>query len=612
MEKLISKVLNVSQAKDEETLKDNANKNGHVFSSQRDLIAGVVCKDIALNSLLPKHLAKAHIEGLIHIHDLDVAPVMPQTNCCLVNLQDMFEHGFKMNNTMIEKPKGISTAMTLASQVVMAVGSLQYGGISFDRFDEVMSEYVTMSYMKHLTTAESENVSDKIGYAKRMIRKEVYDACQCFEYQVNSMTCTSGQSPFLSIGYGLGVSWEERLLQEMIMQVRIDGLGKEKITAIFPKLIYSIKDGVNHKPGDVNYDIKQIALRCSAKRMYPDILNYDQTVKITGGFKASMSCRSFLPYCEDDQGNEFYSGRTNLGVTTISLPLIALKSKGDKNTFYKLVDEALSLAKEACEFRLGYLSKVQAKQAPILYTEGALMRLKPDEYVLPHLIERGSSISVGYIGLNEVANCMINTPDHIIDSQEKQNFCLELLKHIDKVVSGWKEETGIGYSTYATPSESQCKRLLDCAVNDFGVVKGVTDKEYFTNSFHLEATKQADPYSRIDFESQFIPFSSGGFISYGEFPNMNKNLEALENVWDFSYHNTPYYAINCPADNCFDCGYEGEFLNKSKGFVCPSCSNNDPERMNVVRRVSGYLGNPNTRPFNDGKSKEVQNRVKNM
>lgn len=612
MESLINKVIQVSQASNEEVLTDNANKNGEVFSSQRDLIAGVVCKDIALNHLLPKHLSKAHTEGLIHIHDLDVAPVMPQTNCCLVNLQNMFEYGFKMNNTMIEKPKGISTAMTLASQIVMAVGSLQYGGISFDRFDEVMSEYVTMSYMKHLLTAESEEIPDKLGYAKRMIRKEVYDACQCFEYQVNSMTCTSGQSPFLSIGYGLGTSWEDRLLQEMIMQVRIEGLGKEKITAIFPKLIYSIRDGVNYKQEDVNYDIKQLALKCSAKRMYPDILNYEQVVKITGGFKASMSCRSFLPYCEDDQGNEFYSGRTNLGVTTLSLPLIALRSSKDVNKFYKLLDEALTLARESCEFRLDYLSRVKAKQAPILYTEGALMRLKPEEYVLPHLIKRGSSISVGYIGLNEVANYMVDENVPMLNSKTKQEFCLDILKYIDKVVKGWKEETGIGYSTYATPSESQCKRLRDCASEEFGTVEGITDKEYFTNSFHLEAVKQTDPYSRIDFEAQYIPYSSGGFISYGEFPDMNKNLEALENVWDFTYHTTPYYAINCPADNCFECGFEGEFLNKSKGFVCPRCSNNAPDRMNVVRRVSGYLGNPNTRPFNKGKSCEVKARVKNL
>lgn len=612
MEGLIDKVLKVANAKDEETLTDNANKNGEVFSSQRDLIAGTVCKYLAHNHMLPKHLSDAHIKGIIHIHDLDVAPLMPQTNCSLVNLKDMFEHGFIMNNTSIETPKSISTAMTLASQVVMAVGSCQLGGISFNRFDETMETYVTHSYMKLLTEAEEWNIPDKLGYAKRKIRKEVYDACQCFEYQVNSMTCTSGQSPFISIGYGLGMTWEARLVQEMMMKVRIDGLGKEKLTSIFPKLIFSIKDGVNLKPTDPNYDIKQIALECSSKRLYPDIENYDQIVKVTGGFKSSMSCRSFLGYCENKEGNEFYDGRTNLGVQTLNLPMIAVKSARCKEVFYKELDKGLDLIKQVCEYRLDYLSKVQAKQAPILYTEGALMRLSPEEYVLPHLLEQGASISIGYIGLNEVANFMFPDNPHMFDCPVKTEFCLDVLKYIDSTVRKWKEEEGIHYSCYATPSESQCKRLRDCIEEKYGIIKGVTDKEYLTNSFHLEAVKQTDPYSRMEFEAQFIPHSSGGFISYGEFPDMTKNIEALENVWDFSYNITPYYAINCPSDKCFECGYRGEMENRSKGYACPRCGNSDHKRLYVIRRVSGYLGNPHSRPFNEGKSAEVANRIKNL
>lgn len=609
---LEDKILDIVLQEDEDTSTDNANKDSAVFSTQRDLIAGAAAKHIAEHHLIPKHLTEAHKEGLIHIHDMDYFPLMGYTNCCLVNLRDMLENGFRMNGVQIETPKGIQTAMTLASQIVMAVGSQQYGGISFNRLDEVMENYVTQTYLKWLRVAEDSGVPDKLSFAKERVRKDTYDACQTFEYQVNSMTCTSGQTPFLSVGFGLGTSWEARLLQEMILKVREEGIGKSKITAIFPKLIYSIKDGTNHKQGDVNYDIKQLALRCAAKRLYPDILNYDQVVETTGSFKASMGCRSFLSEWYNEQGDLQHSGRCNLGVSTLNLPLIALQAKKDIKKFWKLLDNGLDLCKQVCKYRLQVLSKTQAKQAPTLYVEGALMRVEPEDYVLPHLLTRGSSISIGYIGLNEMVNALFGSETHIFDDLEKKNFALKVLKYFDDYVADLKESTGVGYSVYATPSERQCYRLCKCAEDKFGIISGVTDKEYFTNSFHLEADKQTDPYSRMLFEAEFITYSVGGFISYGEFPDMTKNIEALEDVWDFSYHTTPYYAINVPSDKCLKCNFEGELLNKSKGFVCPSCHNNDPKTLYAIRRVSGYLGNPAQRPFNIGKSKEVQNRLKNM
>lgn len=609
MESLVEKILSVVNGDNEEVVTGNANKSTEVFSTQRDLIAGEAAKYIAHNYLLPKHLSEAHLEGKIHIHDLDYAPLSGQSNCCLINLDDMLTNGFKMNGVEITTPTNINTAMTLASQIVMAVASCQYGGISFDRFDEVLEKYVTMTYNKHLLVANNFNIQDKEDYAHSRTEKDVYDACQTFEYQVNSMTCTSGQTPFITIGFGLGASWEAKLLQECILKIRIGGLGEHKTTAIFPKLIYSIKDGVNHKKDDPNYDIKQLAVECSSKRLYPDILNYDQVVDVTGSFKASMGCRSFLSKLEKD-GKEIHSGRSNLGVVTINLPMVAMEA-GSVDNFYQLLEEYLGLAKEVCEFRLDYLSKVKAKSAPILYQEGGLLRLQPDELVLPHLIDRGSSISVGYIGINETVNALLEG-DHLLHDKNKQKLAIEILEFFNEKVTQFKEESGVGYSVYATPSESQCKRLRDAAYNKFGEVSGVTDKEYFTNSFHLEASMQTDPYTRMDFERQFISLSAGGFISYSELPDMKNNLQALEDLWDFSYNVTPYYAINTPVDVCFECNFGGTMDNTSRGFRCKRCGNTDQRRMYVIRRVSGYLGNPNSRPFNKGKMQECNDRKINQ
>ncbi|QXN60139.1 hypothetical protein KUA24_72 [Vibrio phage HNL01] len=604
-------ILSIVNNTNEAVSTENANKPAEVFSTQRDLIAGEVAKQIAMEHLLPEEIAKNHKEGRVHFHDLDYSPLMGMTNCALINLKDMLSKGFSMNNVKISKPRGIHTAMTLASQIVMAVGSSQYGGISFNRIDEVMAEYVQSSYDKLLLLAEEYDIKDKEDFATNRVRKEVYDACQTFEYQVNSMTCTSGQTPFLTINFGLGACWASRLMQEMLLKVREEGIGEDKVTAIFPKMIFTLKRGLNLEEGSPNYDIKQMALRCSSKRLYPDILNYDKVVEVTGSFKASMGCRSFLSPWYNEDGELQHDGRCNIGVTTLNLPLIALESVFEEDFFTNLAN-ALRIAKDSCMFRIEKLRKVQAKSAPILYTQGGLMRLDPEEYVLPHLLARGSSISIGYIGLNETVNAMFPYESHILDSKVKNDFAIKVLKYINDKVQQYKDETGIWFSTYGTPSESQCKRMRDKAFDKFGEVAGVTDKEYFTNSFHLEAGKQTDVYSRMDFESQFVPFSSGGFIGYGELPDLRNNLEALENIWDFSYDVMPYYAINTPADQCFDCGFEGILESTSRGFRCPSCKTTEPSKLYAIRRVSGYLGQPSSRPFNSGKTAECNDRVLNM
>ncbi|QDF14719.1 hypothetical protein PONTUS_70 [Vibrio phage Pontus] len=610
-------------------LHENANKESTVFHVQRDLLAGEISRHYALNYLLPREVAREHIAGNLHFHDLDYFPMMGMTNCCLVDLEGMLKNGFKMGNAQIESPNSIQTAATVVSQIAAAVASSQYGGTSFDRLDEVLAPYVTKTYKKTLKAEFQKLVKNlqKLGVpiegeklqelveedARAITEKAVFDACQTLEYQVNTIYSTNGQTPFLTFGFGLGTSWEAKLVQKGILQNRIAGLGKEAATPVFPKLVFGLRDGVNLKPEDPNYDIKQLALECATTRMYPDILNYDKTVEITGGYKAPMGCRSFLSPWHDESGKETYSGRNNLGVVSLNIPKIALEAQLDYDKFWDLLDNYCEVAHRALQYRLERLSTVKAKSAPIMYMEGALgLHLGGEELVLPHLLKRGASISLGYIGLEEAANAMLGSMIHTYDEPEKQQFALDIVKFLDKKATEWKEAEGIGYSIYATPSESLCNRFCKAIVREYGEFEGVTDKGYLTNSFHLDVLKKVNPYDKIDFEAQFIPYSSGGHICYGEFPNMRHNIEALENVWDYAYTRVPYYGTNTPIDECYECGFKGEFNCTSKGFECPNCGNHEPDKCSVTRRVCGYLGNPGTRPFNAGKQSEMTKRVKHL
>lgn len=609
----------------QDILDENANKDAKVNHVQRDLVAGEVARHYALEYLLPRNIAKEHIAGNIHFHDLDYFPLMGMTNCCLVNLKPMLTKGFKLGNARVGTPNSIQTAATVVSQIAAAVSSSQYGGTSFDRLDEVLEPFVYKTlekeklwgrdYFTSIMGYEPEEAHEERTIeqlAMKRTEKAVFDACQTLEYQVNTIYSTNGQTPFLTFGFGMGTGWGARLVQKGILQNRINGLGEEGSTAIFPKLVFGIRNGINHKKTDPNYDVKQLALECASKRMYPDILNYDMTVKVTGGYKAPMGCRSFLGYYEND-GEESYSGRNNLGVVSVNIPKIAVESKGDIAVFQKLLAEKVELAHDALKFRLERLSTVQAKSAPIMYMEGALgLYLNAEEYVLPHLIGRGASISLGYIGLEEACNAMFGNEVHTYDSPEKREFALDIVKYLESKTNEWKNDENIGYSLYATPSESLCNRFCKAIVREYGEVQGVTDKGYLTNSFHLDVLKKVNPYDKIDFEAPFIMYSPGGHISYGEYPSMVDNLEALEDVWDYSYYHTPYYGTNTPIDRCYECGFKGEFDCTSKGFVCPKCGNHDSKKYQVTRRVCGYLGNPDGRPFNEGKQSEMTKRVKHL
>ncbi|EKO3565336.1 MAG: anaerobic ribonucleoside-triphosphate reductase [Vibrio metschnikovii] len=593
-------------------LNENANKDGKVIPTQRDLLAGIVAKHYAKTRILPRDIVQAHEQGDIHYHDLDYAPFFPMFNCMLIDLQGMLTHGFKMGNAEIDTPKSISTATAVTAQIIAQVASHIYGGTTINRIDEVLAPYVTASYHKHLAIAEEWHIANAQDFAMSRTEKECYDAFQSLEYEVNTLHTANGQTPFVTFGFGLGTSWEARLIQQSILKNRIAGLGKNRKTAVFPKLVFAIKQGLNHKPGDTNYDIKQLALECASKRMYPDILNYDKVVEVTGSFKTPMGCRSFLNTYQE-QGELVHEGRNNLGVVSLNLPRIALKAKGDLDQFYRLLDQQLLLARRALETRISRLENVKARVAPILYMEGACgVRLQADDTIAQIFKDGRASISLGYIGLHETINALFGSQQHVYDSPALRDHALTIISRMRAAVDQWKEETGYAFSLYATPSENLCSRFCQIDSKEFGIIAGVTDKGYYTNSFHLDVEKKVNPYDKIDFEMPYPAISSGGFICYGEFPNMQLNIEALENVWDYSYSRVPYYGTNTPIDECYECGFTGEFSCTSKGFVCPKCGNHDSAKVSVTRRVCGYLGSPDARPFNFGKQEEVKRRVKHL
>ncbi|MCI0130435.1 MULTISPECIES: anaerobic ribonucleoside-triphosphate reductase [Enterococcaceae] len=604
----IEKLLN----KDQRLVNENANKDSDVFNTQRDLTAGIVGKSIGLR-MLPPHVANAHQKGEIHYHDLDYHPYSPMTNCCLIDFESMLNNGFKIGNAEVEPPKSIQTATAQISQIIANVASSQYGGCSANRIDEFLAPFAKKNYEKHLEDAKQwiDDESKHDEYAKQKTSKDIYDSMQSLEYEINTLFTSNGQTPFTSLGFGLGTDWFEREIQRAIFLNRIKGLGGEHRTAIFPKLIFTIKDGVNLKPSDPNYDIKELALECATKRMYPDILNYDKIVELTGSFKVPMGCRSFLQGWKDETGKEVNAGRMNLGVVTLNLPRIALEAKGHIETFWSMLDERLSIAKDALIFRVKRCKEAGPANAPILYMYGAFgNRLNKNESVDELFKNKRATVSLGYIGLYEVASSFFGGEWE--DNPEAKEFTLEILKYLKQHTDAWGDEYGYHFSVYSTPSESLTDRFCRLDKEKFGEIEHITDKEYYTNSFHYDVRKNPTPFEKLDFEKDYPKYCSGGFIHYCEYPVLQQNRKALEAVWDYAYDKVGYLGTNTPIDHCYECGFEGDFNPTERGFECPQCHNNDPKTCDVVKRTCGYLGNPQARPMVHGRHKEISSRVKHM
>ncbi|MDN4474389.1 anaerobic ribonucleoside-triphosphate reductase [Demequina sp. SYSU T00192] len=599
-------------SKDSSVVHENANKDAEVYNTQRDLTAGMVGKAVGLR-MLPAHVANAHQKGDLHYHDLDYHPYAPMTNCCLIDFRTMLSTGFRIGNAQVSPPRSIQTATAQISQIIANVSSSQYGGCTVNRIDELLAPYAALNRAKHEADAAEwiDDPARREAYVQAKTRKDIYDAMQSLEYEINTLFTSNGQTPFTSIGFGLGTGWYEREIQKAILQIRIRGLGAEGRTAIFPKLLFTVKRGLNLSEGDANYDIKQLAVECATKRMYPDVLSYDKIVEITGSFKAPMGCRSFLQGWEDEDGQDVVEGRMNLGVVTLNLPRIALEADGDHAEFWRLLDERLETMHDALSYRIERCKEAVPGNAPILYVHGAFgKRLAPAEEVDTLFRDGRATVSLGYIGLYEVATAFYGGEWE--SDPEAKELTVRVLRTLRERAAAWKEASGYHFSVYSTPSESLTDRFCRLDKERFGSVADITDKDYYTNSFHYDVRKNPTPFEKLDFEAEYAPLTSGGFIHYCEYPVLQQNPKALEAVWDYAYDRVGYLGTNTPIDRCFACGYAGDFDPTARGFSCPACGNDDPRTCDVVKRTCGYLGNPQQRPMVHGRHQEISSRVKHM
>ena len=605
----VSRLVN----RDESVVNENANKDSRVFSTQRDLTAGAVAKAIGLK-MLPPAVANAHLRGDIHWHDLDYTPFMAETNCCLIDFDYMLNHGFSIGNAEVEPAHSIQVAVTQMTQIIANVASSQYGGCSSDRTDQVLAPFAEKNYQKHLREFGSviDDPAKLEALAVKQTKKDIYDALQTLEYQVNTLYSTQGQTPFVTVGFGLGTSWIEREIQKDILKIRILGLGKERRTAIFPKLVFTLKRGLNLKPEDPNYDIKQLVIECATKRMYPDVVSYDTIKRLTGSFKAPMGCRSFLQGWTDPKtGKEVNAGRMNLGVITVNLPRIAMEANGDKAKFWKIFEERMRICKEGLLYKVERTKQATPESAPILYKYGAFGHKLADTDSIDDLFKNGrATVSLGYIGLYEVGTVFYGSAWE--KNPDAKAFSVSIVKVLDDHCKAWEKQYGYHFSVYGTPSESLTDTFCRADTKKFGIVKDITDKEYYTNSFHYDVRKSPTPFEKLDFEKDYPQYSAGGFIHYCEYPNLKQNPKALEAVWDYAYDKIGYLGTNTPIDQCFKCGFKGEFTATAKGYQCPECGNHDPATCDVVKRLCGYLGNPNKRPMVHGRQEEIIHRKKHI
>ncbi len=597
---------------------ENSNKNAEVVTTQRDYLAGITSTDITRRFLLPEDIVKAHDEGIIHFHDADYFAQNALHNCELINLEDMLQNGTIINGVMIEKPHRFITAATIATQIILAVTSSSYGGATISLTH--LAPFIKSSYEKYYKKYQDRHMSkeDCKKYAKQDTKKEIEDGVQTFNYQVNSMTNTNGQAPFLSVFMYLGETDEYKeelaMLIEEFLKQRIVGFKNEKgvyITPAFPKLLYVLEEDNIHEDSKYWY-LTKLAAECTAKRMVPDyisekkMLEYKIDKNGNGNCYPCMGCRSFLtPYVDPVTNKPKYYGRFNQGVVTINLPDIALSSDGDMDKFWKIFDRRLELCHRALQIRHKRLAKVTSDVAPILWQHGALARLGKGESIHELLHHGYSTISLGYAGLYECVKFM--TGHSHTDNGKGKEFGLAVMQHLNDATNKWKKEEDIDYSVYGSPIESTTYKFAKCLKQRFGTVKGITDRNYVTNSYHVPVFEEIDAFSKLQLESEFQRLSPGGAISYIETPNLQNNLDSILEVMKFIYDNIMYAELNTKSDYCQKCGYTGEILiDEELEWYCPNCGNRDHNTLNVARRTCGYIG---TNFWNKGRTQEIKERV---
>ena len=606
-------ILGLIRNENKELAEENSNKNTMLASTQRDYIAGEVSRDLTNRLLLPEKIVQAHQEGILHFHDADYF-VQPIFNCCLINISDMLDNGTVMNGKLIESPKSFQVACIVMTQIIATVASNQYGGQSVDM--KHLGKYLRKSYEKYRKEMQEKYkgrlTKDAIEeLVEDRVRAELKAGVQTVQYQINTLMTTNGQAPFVTLFLNLEKDdpyiKENAMIIEEILTQRLEGIKNEAgvyVTPAFPKLVYVLDEHNCLKGGKYDY-LTKLAVKCSAKRMYPDYISAKKMREnYEGNVFSPMGCRSFLSPWKDENGNYKFEGRFNQGVVSINLPQIGIIADGDEEKFWKLLDERLEICKEALMCRHYALLGTKSDISPIHWQYGAIARLEKGEKIDKLLYGGYSTLSLGYIGIYEMTK-LVKGVSHT--APEGKEFALKVMKYLKDKVAEWKKETNIGFALYGTPAESLCYKFARIDKEKFGSIEDVTDKGYYTNSYHVDVREEIDAFEKLSFESEFQKLSTGGAISYIEIPNMKKNLEALETIVKFIYDNIQYAEMNTKSDYCHVCGFDGEIIiNDKNEWECPQCGNKDHAKMNVVRRTCGYLGE---NFWNAGKTKEIKARV---
>lgn len=606
-------ILSLITNSNKEVGEENSNKNPSVASTQRDLIAGEVSKDLTRRIILPEEVSRAHDEGMLHFHDSDYF-LQPIFNCCLVNIKDMLDNGTVMNGKLIESPKSFQVACTVLTQIIAAIASGQYGGQSVDirhlgKYLRRSRDKYTKVYKEKFDNSLDEETINRL--VDERVKDELKSGVQTIQYQINTLMTTNGQSPFVTLF--LNMDEKDEYAQEIadiieeVLKQRYEGIKNEKgvyVTPAFPKLVYVLDECNALKGGKFDY-LTELAVKCSSKRMYPDYISAKKMRQnYEGNVFSPMGCRSFLSPWKDENGGYKFEGRFNQGVVSLNLPQIGILAKGSEERYFEILEERLELAYKALMARHNRLKGTPSDISPIHWQYGGLARLAQGETIDKYLYDGYSTISLGYIGLYEAAK-LITGESHT--SEKGREFGLKIMRRLNEACENWKKETGIGFGVYGTPAESLCYRFASIDRKKFGVIKDITDKGYYTNSYHVDVRENIDAFSKFAFESEFQNISTGGAISYVEIPNITKNLEALEEIVKFIYDNIQYAEFNTKSDYCHVCAYDQEIIINEEGdWECPQCNNKDHSKMSVTRRTCGYLGE---NFWNKGKTQEISKRV---